>query len=425
MSENEYPLFPEQRVRLSTEEKESMDKHRALRLAHPGRCLIVVAALVLIGAAVLFFIKFTVRILADDGKIGLSVSGKGETLRSDRNVTLETSPTGEKMAQSAPSARDDGSRMHITEPRYYGETGSLSDVYARVAPSVVCIEASGAGKNVTGSGVVMSETGYIITNCHIVSGAERIRVLLCGEEYEGVQVGGDAVTDLAVIKIEKSGCPYAEFADSDEIRVGETVAAIGNPLGASLPGTMTDGIVCAISSNVTLNGHAATLIQTNAALYAGSSGGPLVNMSGQVIGINTINTVALAEDVSGLGFALPSNFVKPIVDELIENGYISGRPSLGIVAVDYNLPAQAVLFYGTPGGVLVSSVYGGSQAESRGIRAGDIIVTVGGTDVYSVSDLTKVISSHQVGDTVQIVIFRSGRYYQADLDVVDEADFKR
>jgi len=421
---NEYPLWEERDQNLSTEIAPYVDKPKKKR--HLVRFILLSAVLPVCISLTVFFLKFTVKILADDGKIGLSVTGKGEMFPADAQAQQEPVSVADTGNNKTPWTADDGSRMHISSLHTRSDSGSsLSEIYARVSSSVACIEATGTGKDITASGVVMSETGYIITNWHVINGAERIRVLLGNEEFEGVPVGSDSVTDLAVVKIEKDDCTFAEFADSDKILVGETVVAIGNPLGSSLPGTMTDGIICAINRNVTLNGHAVTLIQTNAALYEGSSGGPLINMSGQVIGINTVDCVNLGEDISGIGFALPSNFVKTIVDQLIENGYISGRPSLGIVAVDYDLPAQAVLFYGTPGGVLVSTVYSGSEAGNKGIKTGDIIVTVDGTDVYSLSDLTKVISSHQVGDTVTVVIFRSGRYYQADLTVSDEAEFKK
>lgn len=398
-----------------------------LRKAHSflfRRCMIMAGMLLLGCLVVLFFLKFSIKVLSEEGKITLSVAGRNKLAGQPETVSAEGELSSYPVDRALQRAEDDGSRMFFAASAYNKHEESLRDIYAKVAPSVVCVQAIGKPGG-EASGVIMSETGYIITNTHIINGASAITVLFNGEELEARLVGSDAVTDIAVLKIDREGCPYAEFADSEGAFVGDTVVAIGNPLGARLPGTMTDGIICAINKDVSLNGHSMTLIQTNAALYDGSSGGPLVNMSGQVIGINTIDSLNIGSGLDGLGFAIPSNFVKPIVEELIEKGYISGRPSLGFEVMDYNLPAQAVLFYGTPGGVLISSVFDGSDAAKKGLKAGDVVVTVDGTDVHSVSELTGVISNYKVADTVGIVIYRSGSYYQTVLTLADEADLRK
>ena len=299
---------------------------------------------------------------------------------------------------------------------------SLQAIYAKVIPSVAsisCVLQSSATSS--GTGIVMSEDGYIITNYHVIEGAEQMFVLLEDDStYSASLVGGDETTDLAVLKIEATGLTPAEFGNSDALRVGDAVVAIGDPLGIELRSTMTDGIVSAINRDLNLSGRQMTLIQTNAALNSGNSGGPLINCYGQVIGINTakIGGYSSGTGVEGLGFAIPIHVAKEVIDQLIETGYVPGRPSLGVEITVPDL--QYRLYFNVPDGLYVTDVDEGSNAWSAGLRSGDVILSVSGYRVTSEDDLTAALGGFSVGDTVNLILYRSGRQLTADV-ILQEA----
>ena len=292
---------------------------------------------------------------------------------------------------------------------------SLQDIYDKAIPSVVSITSSGYGTS-SGTGVIITASGYVITNAHVVDGARQITVLLSDErQFPAELVGADAVSDLAVLHIDASGLVPAEFGDSSALRVGDSVVAIGDPLGIELRGTMTNGIVSAINRDVNTGGRTLTLIQTNAALNSGNSGGPLINCYGQVIGINTLKMGVFTSQsgTEGLGFAIPSTTVKEIADQLISQGYVSGRPGIGITGEEVSSFYQHM--YRLPAGLYITEVDPESDAAEKGIEVSDILLSVGDDRITSTEDLIAAISSYEVGDTVRIVIYRSGRQYAADL----------
>ncbi len=303
---------------------------------------------------------------------------------------------------------------------------SLQEIYASVIDSVVSISSATSGGTATGTGILMSSDGYVITNHHVIKGAAVILVLdNSGNQYEAEIVGSDETSDLAVLKIDAAGLQPAEFGNSSVLRVGDSVVAIGDPLGTQLRGTMTNGIISAINRDLTVNDRKMTLIQTNAALNNGNSGGPLINCYGQVIGINTIKMSSYYNgfaSVEGLGFAIPINTAKPIIDELIDKGYVSGRPAIGIT---YDvLPSVFRIYYNLPSGVYVSSVAQGSDAAAVGIAKGDIITAINGTKVSSIDELNMVKNQFVAGDTVTLTIYRSGQYYDVDVRLIDQATGK-
>ena len=292
---------------------------------------------------------------------------------------------------------------------------SLQDIYEKTIGSVVSISCSGYSSS-TGTGVVITESGYVVTNSHVIQDARVITVLLSdGRSFDAALVGSDPISDLAVLHIDAPDLIPAEFGDSTVLRVGDSVVAIGDPLGIELRGTMTNGIVSAINRDVTTGGRTLTLIQTNAALNSGNSGGPLINCYGQVIGINTLKMgdIASSSGVEGLGFAIPSTTVKEIADQLISQGYVSGRPSLGLTGEGVSSFYQ--FYYRLPAGMYIGSVEEGSDAAAKGLEAGDILISVDNVRVSSMEDLRLLLSNYAVGDTVQIVIYRGGRQYIADL----------
>ena len=292
----------------------------------------------------------------------------------------------------------------------------LQEIYEKNIPSVVSITCTFSGGTGSGTGVVLSENGYLVTNSHVVSGAQQIQVLLTdGRTLPAHLVGTDGLSDLAVLYVNAGNLTPAEFGDSSQLRVGDAVVAIGDPLGVSLRGTMTDGIVSAINRDVETNGRTMTLIQTNAALNSGNSGGPLINCHGQVIGINTMKIGTFADDagVEGLGFAIPSAMVKEIVDQLISQGYVSGRPALNLTGEWVSTFNQQ--FRRIPAGLYITDAPDNSQ-----IRARDILTHVDGVRVESEEDLTQVLYAHEAGDTVTLVLYRDGKQYTEDF-VLTEA----
>ena len=302
----------------------------------------------------------------------------------------------------------------------------LQDIYSRVIDSVVSISSMTSSGTSSGTGIIMSPDGYVITNHHVISGALVISVLTNdNREFEAALVGSDEMSDLAVLKIDARGLQAAEFGDSSKLRVGDSVVAIGDPLGVQLRGTMTNGIISAINRALTVGARPMPRIQTNAALNNGNSGGPLINCYGQVIGINTVKMSSYytaSATVEGLGFAIPISVAKPIIDELIENGYVAGRPAIGISGD--SLPTYYRAYYRLPDGVYVTSVNDGSDAKAKGIREGDIVTAINGEVISSIDDLNTIKNQYAAGDEVTLTIYRSVAYYEVTVTLVDQATGK-
>ncbi|MFR4593878.1 MAG: S1C family serine protease [Oscillospiraceae bacterium] len=302
----------------------------------------------------------------------------------------------------------------------------LQDIYSSVIDSVVSISSMTSSGTSSGTGIIMSSDGYVITNHHVITGALVISVLTNdNQEFEAALVGSDEMSDLAVLKIDARGLQAAEFGDSSKLRVGDSVVAIGDPLGVQLRGTMTNGIISAINRDLTVGDRTMTLIQTNAALNNGNSGGPLINCYGQVIGINTVKMssyYSASATVEGLGFAIPISVAKPIIDELIENGYVAGRPAIGISGD--SLPSYYRTYYRLPEGVYVTSVNEGSDAKAKGIREGDIVTAINGEKICSIDELNTVKNQYAAGDEVTLTIYRSGAYYEVTVTLIDQATGK-
>lgn len=320
------------------------------------------------------------------------------------------------------------SSQESSDTTFSDEEGALclQDIYSSVIDSVVSISSMTSSGTSSGTGIIMSPDGYVITNHHVITGALVISVLTNdNQEFEAALVGSDEMSDLAVLKIDARGLQAAEFGDSSKLRVGDSVVAIGDPLGVQLRGTMTNGIISAINRDLTVGDRTMTLIQTNAALNNGNSGGPLINCYGQVIGINTVKMSSYytsTASVEGLGFAIPISVAKPIIDELIENGYVAGRPAIGISGD--SLPSYYRTYYRLPEGVYVTSVNEGSDAKAKGIREGDIVTAINGEKICSIDELNTVKNQYAAGDEVTLTIYRSGTYYEVTVTLVDQATGK-
>ena len=273
-----------------------------------------------------------------------------------------------------------------------------------------------------GSGFILTEDGYIVTNAHVIADGQSVLVVLAdARQYEAELVGFDSAEDLAVLKaVDAEDLPTAVLGDSDECWVGDTVYAIGNPLGVELRGTLTQGIISAIDRRVTMDGKAMTMLQTTAALNNGNSGGPLINEYGQVIGINTMKIGAFTDSagVEGLGFAIPSSTVKEVAEQLISQGYVSGRPTLGLEGE--SLSSFDQYYYRLPAGLYITDVDRSSDAAAKGIEEGDILLSVNGTNVTTMDALNGAVYNLDVGDTVEVVIYRSGKQYRVSLTVTED-----
>lgn len=301
---------------------------------------------------------------------------------------------------------------------------SLQEIYRRCIGSVVSIVTVTPSGKASGTGIIMSEDGYVITNHHVIESAQAVSVLTSdNQEYAASVVGSDETSDLAVLKVEAEGLQAAEFGDSSVLQVGDSVAAIGDPLGTALRGTMTDGIISAINRDLTVNDRTMSLIQTNAALNNGNSGGPLINCYGQVIGINTMkmsNFYSLSATVEGIGFAIPIDTAKPIIDELIEKGYVSGRPAIGIDGE--TLPATYRIYYRLPQGIYVTRVYRNSDAAAKGVSEGDIITAIDGVSVTTMEQLNRVKNQFTAGQTITLTIYRGGVSSDVEIILMDRAN---
>ena len=258
-----------------------------------------------------------------------------------------------------------------------------------------------------GSGVIITSDGYIVTNHHVIDGATKIIVTLTNtNSYEATLIGKDAQTDLALLKIEETNLTAAILGNSDELKVGEIAIAIGNPLG-NLGGTVTDGIISSLSRELTIEGQKMTLLQTNAAVNPGNSGGGLFNIYGELIGV--VNAKSDGENVEGLGFAIPVNVAKKVVEDLMQNGYVTGRVKIGISMVEIFDQSTAFRYGVNKFGVYVYTIEENSPAQEGGLQIGDRLLSVEGTTIESVDQLKDKIQEYAVGDTVEFKVERNNK----------------
>ena len=327
--------------------------------------------------------------------------------------------------QVAPSSTADsasGSDSSITAASSSGSSLTTEQVADLVSPSVVVITTeqvvysqwSWYGQNQVesgaGSGVTISSDGYILTCAHVVDGASTITVTIGDKDYTATLVGEDTTSDIAVIKIDADGLTPATVGNSDSLKVGQSVMAVGNPLG-ELGGTVTGGMISALNRSVTIQGSSSvntmSLIQMDASVSPGNSGGGLFNMNGELVGI--VNAKSSSSDAEGLGFAIPINDAIKVAQELLENGYVTGRPYLGITYLAVTDAQTASQLGVNAYGVYVVEVVKGGPAEKAGLQAGDRIVSVDGTEIASKDDLGTLMQKHAAGDTLSITIARDGQ----------------
>lgn len=303
---------------------------------------------------------------------------------------------------------DGGTRVIYTLAEQEGALTS-QEIFVKASPWVVSITSYSQSRygtsTSTGTGIIMSEDGYIITNHHVISGATKVVVTLKGgKEYTATVVGSEAKTDIAVLKIAANGLDAAEFGTSAELVVGDTAIVIGNPLGLEFADTMTQGIISSTEREVSIEGNMMSLIQTTAAVNPGNSGGPIINSRGQVIGV--VNAKIAQENVEGIGFAIPIDKALQIVNDLIDYGYVASRPMLGITV--QSISEEQAYYYGYEAGVTVTEVTTGSSADLGGVKVGDKILAFNGVAISTADELNFQKEKCSIGDVITMTVERAG-----------------
>ena len=267
-----------------------------------------------------------------------------------------------------------------------------------------------------GSGVIISEDGYIVTNNHVTNEATKIVVKLnSGESFEAKLIGSDSRSDLSLLKIDVDNLHYASFADSDSLKIGDSAIAIGNPLGEGI--TASTGIVSALEKEIYINNVYMDLIQTDASINEGNSGGGLFDMQGNIIGIvNAKSSNGYQASVEGMGYAIPSNRVIKIISDIKEYGYVKDRPTLGVKVGNYSINS---FYYQSNSGLLITDIIDGGAAQKAGLETNDLIIEADGTTITSYAILNKVLESHEIGDTIKVVVQRDNQKLSYDVTLTE------
>lgn len=338
---------------------------------------------------------------------------KSTTEDSTQSQPANTTPPSENLQVSTATTLSPS----ITSSVIQSSMSSVVGIYL----SATTINYTGASEEEdlgSGSGVIITSDGYIVTNNHVVEGGQNIRVCLQdGSEYEATLIGTDSYSDLAVIKIDATGLPAATLGTSSNMTVGDPVFAIGNPLGV-LSSSVSQGIISGLDRTINVDGHNMTLMQTDAAVNPGNSGGGLFNANGELIGI--VNAKSYGLDVEGIGFAIPMDTAKSIIMDLIDLGYVTGRPYLGIsmqdVALRFGSGYSSNPFFSFGGnyvtGVQVVAVEEGSPAQNAGLQVNDVIVGLDDQEITGTSQLSALLYEYKVGDTVTISVLRGNETQQ-------------
>ena len=350
---------------------------------------------------------------------GVSAAG----IISSRSVTASTTITeGERPTATVNTVKADTSTELTPQQIYASYVNSCVGINAGVTTNIWGWQTTAA---VSGSGFVITEDGYIVTNYHVVENAHDIKVTFSdGTSYDATFVGGEKDNDVAVLKINATGLTPVVLGDSDNTLVGDEVYTIGNPLG-ELTYSMTNGMVSALNRTVTNeDGITMNMLQTNCTINSGNSGGPLFNRYGEVIGITSAklsgsSSSSSSATIEGLGFAIPLNDVKDIITQLVETGTVTGKPYLGISVSD--VTEEDAQRYNLPQGAYVEAVSTGSPAASAGLKAGDIITAVGDTQVTSKSELVSAKNQYKAGDTVTLTVTRGGQTLTLSITFGEEA----
>lgn len=359
--------------------------------------------------------------------VGYNLVTGGKTVSSDTS-SVQSDETAKAVKNNAAEKKDAENVKRevptIMQLAVPDDAMKITDIVKKVSPSVVGISTITRSGVAKGTGIIMTEDGYIITNAHVVDGAQSIKVLL-PDSYadesntdssnltiDATLIGKDTQTDIAVLKVDKTGLTKAEFGKSSDLQVGEAAIVIGNPLGFELANSVTAGIISALDRSITIENRTMNTIQTDASINNGNSGGPLINSYGQVVGITSAKVTSTYGE--GLGFAIPIDEAIPIIKELIANGYVTGRPTLGISGENVsNVYSQ---YYNIPKGFFVRRINESSGAKAAGMKVGDIVIGIEGKLIETIEQFNKEVKNYKAGDTVKVSVYRDGEII--DLNVV-------
>ena len=397
-------------------------------------------------------------VLVSGGSIGVYEGIRSSNADNSSSIVAsnDSSAAESSTGDSSSSKKSDSSQSWIQLASTNGSM-SVADIVKKVTPSVVGVQSTFSSSNGSnnnpmngyggffgygsqgnngsqgmtgvGTGIIMSKDGYIVTNAHVIyddehgyGEASSVQIQMSDEEttYDARIVAYDKEADIAVLKIDADNLTAAEFGDSSSCEVGETVVAIGNPLGLQFQNTVTCGIISALDRKVTINDNTMTLIQTDTAINNGNSGGPLINSSGQVIGINSAkmsSTYSGEATVEGIGFAIPMSEAKSIVDDLINYGYVTGRPQLGISCQDVTEAVSQA--YNIPVGAYIFSVTAGGAADQAGLQPGDVITGIQDQTISTTEELNAVKNQYKAGDTITLTYVRAGETKKVDVTLAE------
>lgn len=369
--------------------------------------------------------KFPWKSVAAVVLVGAVAFGGGILYKDNANGGSST-PTAAVSSGSGDSANSSSTTMNLSETAASDDAVSYNGVYEKVSPSIVSVVVNYVqqGASGSGSGVIMSEDGYIVTNNHVVDGGDQYQVVMSdGTSYSAELVGTDEQTDLAVLKIDATGLTAAEFADSENVKVGDRVFAIGSPGGVEFQNSFTGGYISAINRDVTINDRVMSLLQTDTAINPGNSGGALINTSGQVIGITSSklsSSSSSSASIEGMGFAIPTHTAKEVVDQLIANGYVTGRPAIGISG--YDIDETRAQYFNIPQGVMITSIDTASDANNQDVKTGDIIVAVNGQEITGMTEINTIKNELSAGDSITLTLYRNGKKFDVTIKLVDQND---
>lgn len=350
--------------------------------------------------------------------------GTAALLNNRNNAKNPTGGSGSPTAQDTTSSID----LNVKPTPSQEEMLSTADAVKKAAPSVVGVVAyanANSGAASSGSGIILSSDGYIVTNHHVVEGYTNslIKVVLSnGDTYEAKYIASDSYSDIAVLKIDASNLTAAEIGNSDDLAPGQFVVAIGNPGGLTLQGTSTFGMVSAVDRSITVNGITMKCIQTDAAINPGNSGGALINLYGQVVGINSAKLIESGYE--GIGFSIPINTAKPIIDQLIATGKSPSRPFLGITYSEVD--EMQAKYYNIPQGIRIESIYDQSSLKGTQAEVGDIIIEADGQKITSKQVFLDLINSKKTGDSMSLKLYRpnygNGKTFEVTVTLISNTD---
>ncbi len=387
--------------------------------------LCVVALLLLVGVSVagMMIVYHSAIVTNESGRFSLVIGN-----RNDENPFAPSATTAAPSDGTSASVEldiNDPPELVTTTPVENDGVLTVPEIAKRIQPSVVSILVSNPYRSGLGSGIIMTDNGFIVTNYHVIENMTVVTVVLNnGTKYDAALIGYDESSDLAVVKIAAEGLTPAVFGNSDALEVGDLAVAVGTPYSLSLSGTTTQGIISAINRDLLIDNRVISLIQTDASINPGNSGGPLVNQYGQVVGITSMK---IGEEFEGLGFAIPMNTAKTIIEELVTYGKVTGKPALGINGLFLTELRAAV--NGLPVGLYVTEVHPDSDAAIKGLTAGDVITQIDGVAVTDLVAYTYLKNAHEVGDALLLTVYRDlnlydrepGAYVDISVVLMDEA----